>query len=210
MCLIALFVLFFFCELQKVLALEEQYNNMIQKKEKSLSPPLPSNSTRSFTPGTSRRKSFQYRVPSKIKQSQPSVLPLRSVLKKTSAYKSEPYLSDQENAVPSMDEFSNQEFTGPVEGTDVKFSTAQICAEASCSSAVTVTVSMNESVGDTNVGTTSSLMPHLQFVTEPTDLDTVANMSLNRDPNSFTQGKRTRFAAAKKRKLFSHSGDDVV
>jgi len=195
-------------EIQKVLALEEQYNNMIQKKNKSLSPPLPSNPTRSITPGTSRRKSFQYRVPSKIKQSQPLVLPLRSVLKKTSAYKSEPYLSDQENVVPSTDEFNNHEFTGPVEGTDVKYSTAQICAEASCTSAVTVTVSMNESLGDTNVGTTSSLMPQLQFVTEPTD-DTVTNISLNRDPNSFTQGKRMRFAAAKKRKLFSHCGDEV-
>jgi hypothetical protein len=136
------------------------------------------------------------------------VFPLRSVLKKTSAYKSEPYLSDQENAVPSKDKFSNQKFTGPVEDTDIKYSTAQICAEASCSSAVTLTVSLNESVGDTNVGTTSSLMPQLQFVTEPTDLDTVTNMSLNRDPNSFTQGKRIRFAAAKKRKLFSHCGDD--
>jgi hypothetical protein len=196
--------------MQKVLALEEQYNNMILKKEKSLSSPLPSNSMRSFTPGTSRRKSFQYRVPSKIKQSQPSVLPLRSVLKKTSAYKSEPYLSDQENSIPSKDEFSNHEFTGPVEGTDVKYSTPQICAEASCSSAVTVTVSMNEYVGDTNVGTTSSLMPQLQFVTEPTNLDTVNNMSLNRDLNSYTQGKRMRFAAAKKRKLFSHCGDDIV
>jgi hypothetical protein len=199
-----------FCGLQKVLALEEQYNNMILKKEKSLSPPLPSNSMRSFTPGTSRRKSFQYRVPSKIKQSQPSVLPLRSVLKKTSAYKSEPYLSDQENSIPSRDEFSNHKFTGPVEDTDVKYSTAQICAEASCNSAVTVTVSVNESVGDTNVGTTSSLMPQLQFVTEPTDLDTVTNMSLNRDTNSNTQVKRIRFAAAKKRKLFSHCGDDIV
>jgi len=198
-----------FREMQKVLALEEQYNNMIQKKEKSLSPPLPSNSARSFTPGTSRRKSFQYRVPSKIKQSPSSVFPLKSVLKKTSAYKSEPYLSDQENAVPSKDEFSNHKFTGPVEGTDIKYSTAQICAEASCSSAVTLTVSLNESGGDTNVGTTSSLMPQLQFVTEPTDLDTVTNMSLNRDPNSFTQGKRIRFAAAKKRKLFSHCGDDI-
>ena len=190
--------------------MEEQYNNMILKKEKSLSPPLPSNSTRSFTPGTSRRKSFQYRVPSKIKQSQPSVLPLKSVLKKTSAYKSEPYLSDQEDSIPSRDKFNNHKFTGPVEGADVKYSTAQICAEASCSSAVTVTVSMNESVGDTNVGTTSCLMPQLQFVTEPTDLGTVTNVSLNRDTNSFTQGKRMRFAAAKKRKLFSHCGDDIV
>jgi hypothetical protein len=196
--------------MQKVLALEEKYNNMIQKKDKSLSPPLPSNSAPSFTPATSRRKSFQYRVPSKIKQTQPSVLPLKSVLKKTSAYKSEPYLSDQENAVPSTDKFSNHEFTGPVEGTDVKYSTSQICAEASCNSAVTVTVSLNDSVGDTNVGTTSFLMPQLQFVTEPTDLDRVTNMSLNRDPNSFTQGKRMRFAAAKKRKLFSHCGDDIV
>ena len=193
--------------MQKVLALEEQYNNMIQKKAKPLSLPLPSNPTRSIAPGTSRRKSFQYRVPSKIKQSQPPVLPLRSVLKKTSPYKSEPYLSDQENVVPSTDEFNNHEFTGSVEGTDVKYSTAQVCAEASCSSAVTVTMSMNESLGDTNVGTTSSLMPQLQFVTEPTDLDTVTNISLNRDPNSFTQGKRIRFAAAKKRKLFSHGGD---
>jgi len=195
--------------MQKVLALEEQYNNMIQKKDKSLSPPLPSNPTRSITPGTSRRKSFQYRVPSKIKQCQNPVLPLRSVLKKTSAYKSEPYLSNQENAVPSTDEFNNHKFIDPVEGTDVKYSTAQICAEASCSSAVTVKVSMNESLGDTNVGTTSSLMPQLQFVTEPTDLDTVTNISLNSDSNSFTQGKRMRFAAAKKRKLFSHCGDDV-
>jgi hypothetical protein len=196
--------------MQKVLALEEQFNNMIQKKDKSLSPPLPSNSTRSFTPGTSRRKSFQYRVPSKIKQSQPSVIPLRSVLKKTSAYKSEPYFSDQENSVPSTDKFSNREFTGPADGTDVKYSTAQICAEASCSSAVTVMVSMNESVGEINVGTTSSVMPQLQFVTQPKELDTVTNMSLNRDPNSFTQGKRMRFAAAKKRKLFSHCADDIV
>jgi len=195
--------------MQKVLALEEQYNNMIQKKDKSLSPPLPPNPTQSFTTGTSRRNSFQYRIPSKIKQSQPSVLPLRSVLKKTSAYKSEPYLSDQENSIPPKDEFNNHEFTGPVDGTNVKYSTTQICAEASCSSAVTVTVSMNESVGDTNVGTTSSVMPQLQFLTEPPDLDTVTNISLNRDTNSFTQGKRMRFAAAKKRKLFSHCGDDV-
>lgn len=195
--------------MQKVLAMEEQYNNMIQKKDKSLSPPPPSNSTQSYIPGTSRRKSFQYHVPSKIKQSQPSVLPLRSVLKKTSAYKSEPYLSDQENVVPPTGEFSNHELTGAIGGTDVKYSTEQICADASHSSDVTVTVSKNESAMDTNIGTTSSLMPQLQFVTEPTDLDTGTNMSLNRDPNSFTQGKRTIFTAAKKRKLFSHCGDDA-
>jgi hypothetical protein len=195
--------------MQKVLALEEQYNNMIEKKDKSLPPPLPSNSTQSFIPGTSRRNSFQYRVPSKIKQSQPLVLPLRSVLKEKSAYKSEPYLSDQENVVPSPDEFSKNEFTGAVEGTDVKHSTAQICTAAPSGSALTVTVSKNESVGDTDIGTTSSLMPQLQFVTEPSDLDTVANMPLNRDPNSITLRKRTRFAAARKRKLFSHCGDNT-
>jgi hypothetical protein len=191
--------------------MEEQYNNMIRKNEKSLSPPLPSNSTQCCTgiPGTSRRKSFQYHVPSKIKPNQPSVLPLRSVLKKTSAYKSEPYLSDQENVVPPTGESSNHKLIGAVGGTDVKYSTEQICADASCSSAVTVTVTKNESVVDTNVGNTSSLMPQLQFVTEPTDLDTSTNMPLNRDPNSSTQGKRMRFAAAKKRKLFSHCGDEA-
>jgi hypothetical protein len=116
-------------------------------------------------------------------------------------------LSDQENVVPPTGEFSNHKLIGAVGGTDVKYSTEQICADTSCSSAVTVTMTKNESVVDANVGNTSSLMPQLQFVTEPTDLDTSTNMPLNRDPNSSTQGKRMRFAAAKKRKLFSHCGD---
>jgi hypothetical protein len=196
--------------MQKVLALEQQYNNMIQGKDKSLPSPPPPKSIQSFIPGTSRRKSFQYRVPSNINQSQPSRLPLRSVLKKTSASMSVQSSSHKQNVLPSPGEFNNHGLTGAGEGTNVEYSTAQICAEASSSSPVTVSVSTNVSAGDSNVGTTSSIVRQLQFVTQPPDPDTVTNMPLNSNSNSSTQGKRVKFAAAKKRKLFSSSAQDIL
>lgn len=194
---------------KKVLALEQQYNIMIQEKDKSVPSPLPPNSIQGFIPGTNRRKSFQYHVPSNINQSQPSRFPLRSVLKKTSDYKSVQSLSDKENVLPPPGEFNNHEFTGAGEGTHAEYSTAQICADAS-SNSVTMSVSTSVSAGDSNVGTTSSVVPQLQFVTEPPDLDTATNIPLNSDSNSSTRGKRTRFAAAKKRKLFSSRAQDTL
>lgn len=176
---------------------------MIQEKVKSAPSTMPPNSAQSFIPGTASRKSFQYHVPSNINQSQSATLPLRPVLKKTSAYKSRQSSSDKENVLPSADEFSNHEFIGAGEGTHVEHSTEKISAEV-------FSVSTNVCVGDSNVGATSSVTPQLQFVTEPPDLDTVSNISLNTESNSSTRGKRTRFAAAKKRKLFSSSAQDTL
>jgi hypothetical protein len=185
---------------------------MIQGKEKSPPPssPLPPNSSESVIPGTARRnKPFKYHIPSSVNQSQHSRMSLQSILKKTSVYNSVQSSSDKENLLPSLNDFANPEHIGTGDGKSVECNTVNICAEASSSSFIT-SVSTNRFVGNSSVATRSSTMPHLQFVTEPPDPDTVANGCSKQESNPSSRGKRTRFAVAKKRKLFCCNTQDTL
>ncbi|XP_021930637.1 uncharacterized protein LOC110835075 isoform X2 [Zootermopsis nevadensis] len=198
---------------KKVLAMEQQYNNMIQEKEILPPPfsPLPPNSSESFKPGTRRRRNnpFQYHIPSSVNQSQPSIIPLHSILKKTSVYDSAQSSSDKENILPSLDDFADSENVGTGDGKPVEYSTLNICAKASSTSFMT-SVSTNSFVDNSSVATRNSIMPHLQFVTEPADLDTIANGPLKQESNQSLEGKKRRFVPAKKRKLFCCNAKDTL
>jgi hypothetical protein len=186
---------------------------MIQGKEKSPlsappSSPLPPNSSENFVPGTRRRnKSFTYHIPSNVNQSQPSGIPLHSILKKISAYNSVQSSSDKENLLPSPNDLIKHENVGARDDKPVEYITATISAEKSTSSVMPV--SSDRFAGNSSVATRSSIMPHLQFVTEPPDLDTTTNAGSRQQYNPPSQGKRTRFAAAKKRKLFCCNQDTL-
>lgn len=193
--------------------MEQQYNNMIQEKEILPPPcsPLPPNSSESFIPGTRRRRNnpFQYHIPSSVNQSQPSIIPLHSILKKTSVYDSVQSSSDKENILPSLDDFADSENVGTGDGKPVEYSTLNICAKASSTSFMT-SVSTNSFVDNSSVATRNSIMPHLQFVTEPADLDTIANGPLKQESNQSLEGKKRRFVPAKKRKLFCCNAKDTL
>jgi hypothetical protein len=197
--------------LQKVLALEQQYNNMVQGKEKSPPPssPLPPISSESFIPGTGRRnKPFKYHIPSSANQSQPSRISLQSILKKTPVYSSVQSPADKENLSASLNGFKNPEHIG-TDGKLVECSPVNTCADASSTSFIT-SVLTDRFVGNSNVVNSSSVKPRVQFVTEPSDLSAVANGPLQQESNVSSQGKRTRFAAAKKRKLFCCNTQDML
>ncbi|PNF28304.1 hypothetical protein B7P43_G05452 [Cryptotermes secundus] len=195
---------------KKVLALEQQYNNMIRDKEESPLP-LQSSSLESYAPGpATRNKSFQYHILSNINQNQPSRTPLRSALKKTTVYNSV-QSSDKENILHSPSDFTDpKQDIGPGDGKPMECSTAKICAEACSGSPGMLSISTDRKMDESIVGTRSSIRPQLQFVTEPSDFVVVADVPLKQGVNPSTRGRRTRFAAAKKRKLFSSNVQDTL
>jgi hypothetical protein len=183
---------------------------MIQEKEESpLS--LQSNSLEGYIPGrATRNKSFQYHIPSNVNQNQPSNAPLKSVLKKTSVYDSVQSSSDKENFLPSPSDLKKPECIGTGEDKPTEHNTAKICAEAHSSSHFMMSVSTRRIVGNSSVATRSPMMPRVQFVTEPSDLDVVTDVPSKQNTNPSTRGKRTRFAAVKKRKLFTYNAPDTL
>jgi hypothetical protein len=203
--LIIFFCFVYFCALQKVLALEQEYNNMTRDK---VEPPLPlqSSSTESYVSGPATRNvSFQYHSSSNINQNQPSRTPLRSVLKKTTVYNSV-QCSDKENVLRSPSDFTDPEHIGTGDGKP----SAKICIEACSSSPVTLSMSTDRKIDKSSAGTISSVRPQLQFVTEPSDFVVVDDVPLKQGANPSTRGRKTRFAAAKKRKLFSSNARDML
>lgn len=197
------------CTLQKVLALEQQYNNMIREKEESPLP-LQSSSLESYTTGTAtRNKSFQYHIPSNINHNQPSRTPLRSALKKTTVYNSV-QSTDKENILCSPSDFTDPEHIAKGDGKPMECNTAKICAEVCSSSPAMLSMSTDRKMEGSTVKTRSSIRPQLQFVTEPSDFVAVADVPLEQGANPSTRGRRTRFAAAKKRKLFNSNAQDTL
>jgi hypothetical protein len=201
----------YYCfSLQKVLALEQQFNSMIQEKGKSSLSPLPPNSSESFIPETKiSNKPFQYHVISNINQSQHSSMSLRPILKKTSVYNPVQYSSAKKNVLPSENDLANPGHIGMGCGNSVEYNTANICAEASPNSPCTVSASTNRFIGNSTVATRGSIMPQLQFVVKSVP-DTVTSVPLKQDYNPSPQGKRIRFAAVKKRKLFRSNDQDTL
>jgi hypothetical protein len=54
------------------------------------------------------------------------------------------------------------------------------------------------------------IRPQLQFVTQPSDFNVVTDVPLKQGTDSPVPGRRTRFAAAKKRKLFDPNAQDIL
>lgn len=182
---------------------------MMREKEESPLPLQPS-SLESCVPGpATRNKSFQYHILSNINQNQPSRTPLRSALKKTTVYNSV-QSSDKENVLRSPSDFTDPEHISTGDGKPMECNTAKICAEACSSSPVMLSVSTDRKMDESSVGTRSSIRPQLQFVTEPSDFVVVADVPLKQGANPSTRGRRTRFAAAKKRKLFNSNAQDTL
>jgi hypothetical protein len=88
--------------------------------------------------------------------------------------------------------------------------TAKICAEVCSSSPAMLSMSTDRKMEGSTVKTRSSIRPQLQFVTEPSDFVAVADVPLEQGANPSTRGRRTRFAAAKKRKLFNSNAQDTL
>jgi hypothetical protein len=71
-----------------------------------------------------------------------------------------------------------------------------------------LSVSTDRIIQKGSLGIRSAVRPQLQFVTEPSDFEEVADAPLKQGSNLPKRGMTTRFAAAKKRKLFSSNAQD--
>jgi hypothetical protein len=174
-------------------------------EKKNLPPSLQSSSVENYIPGSaSRNKSFQYHVHFSTDQNQPSRAPLKSALKKSTVHNSVESSSDKEDIVPSPIDFTEPELTGIGEGKPAECNTTKICAEPR----VMLSVSTDRIIRKSSLGTRSAARPQLLFVTEPSDFEGVADVPVKQGCKLPTRGMRTRFAAAKKRKLFNSSAHD--